>query len=87
MSTSQAQPDWELSKENIQPLKNGRKASKLENISKPRDLKALNEERLKYETEIRMYDGEDPLDPWHRSVIPVDHLQFQKNSKIWTKYY
>ena len=65
---SSTQPDWELSKENIQPLKSGRKASKLENISKPQDLKALNEERMHYETELRMYDGNDPLDPWYRSV-------------------
>ena len=65
---SSTQPDWELSKENIQPLKSGRKASKLENISKPQDLKALNEERMQYETELRMYDGNDPLDPWYRSV-------------------
>ena len=65
---SATQPDWELSKENIQPLKSGRKASKLENISKPKDLKVLNEERMQYETELRMYDGNDPLDPWYRSV-------------------
>ena len=68
MSTTE--PDWELSKENIQPLKSGRKASKLENICKPKDAKILAEERQQYETEIRMYDGEDPLDPWHRSVSP-----------------
>ena len=65
---SATQPDWELSKENIQALKSGRKASKLENISKPKDLKVLNEERMQYETELRMYDGNDPLDPWYRSV-------------------
>ena len=85
MSTSQAQPDWELSKENIQPLKNGRKASKLENISKPKDLKALNEERQKYETEIRMYDGDDPLDPWHRSVISFQTGK-SLTSHFWFRY-
>ena len=69
---SSTQPDWELSKENIQPLKSGRKASKLENISKPKDLKALNEERMQYESELRVYDGNDPLDPWYRSVSVTD---------------
>ena len=77
---SSTQPDWELSKENIQPLKSGRKASKLENISKPKDLKALNEERMQYESELRVYDGNDPLDPWYRSVIIY---KFSSNSKIF----
>ena len=58
--------EWELSKENIQPLKSGRKASKLVNISQPKDIKILNQERQQFETEIRLYDGPDPLDPWYR---------------------
>ena len=60
------QTEWELSKENIQPLKRGRKASKLANLTQPKDLGALNEERQQFETEIRMYDGEDPLDVYYR---------------------
>ena len=33
METNAQQPAWELSKENIQPLKSGRKASKLATIA------------------------------------------------------
>ena len=61
--------EWELSKENIQPLKQGRKASKLSNILQPRDeetMKLLQEERQNFETELRAYAGPDPLDPWYR---------------------
>ena len=61
--------EWELSKENIQPLKGGRKAAKLNNILQPRDeetLKLLQEERQNFETELRSYNGPDPLDPWYR---------------------
>ena len=61
--------EWELSKENIQPLKQGRKASKLSNILQPRDeetTKLLQEERQNFETELRAYSGPDPLDPWYR---------------------
>ena len=61
-----SQAEWELSKENIQPLKSGRKAAKLANISQPKDLKLLNEERQEFESEIRLYNGPDPLDPWYR---------------------
>ena len=93
---SSTQPDWELSKENIQPLKSGRKASKLENISKPKDLKALNEERMQYESELRMYDGPDPLDPWYRPVTrvtnflsPEEFLNFPQiqTGKVYKTYY
>jgi hypothetical protein len=64
--------EWELSKENIQPLKGGRKASKLANILQPRDeetQKLLQEERQNFETELRSYNGTDPLDPWYRLAL------------------
>ena len=66
MDSNPSQPEWELSKENIQPLKSGRKASKLANIAQPLDLKALNEQRQHFENELRLYDGQDPLDPWYK---------------------
>ena len=71
MERESSSAEWELSKENIQPLKEGRKAAKLANILQPRDeetLKIMQEERQKFETEIRSYNGPDPLDPWFRSV-------------------
>ena len=66
METNSQQPAWELSKENIQPLKSGRKAAKLATIAQPLDLKALNEERQHFENELRMYAGDDPLEPWYK---------------------
>lgn len=66
METKSGPSEWELSKENIQPLKSGRKASKLANITQPKDLGLLNEERQQFETQIRIYDGPDPMDTWYR---------------------
>jgi len=75
--------EWELSKENIQPLKQGRKASKLSNILQPRDeetTKLLQEERQNFETELRAYSGSDPLDPWYRYIAWVEQ-EYPKGGK------
>jgi len=75
--------EWELSKENIQPLKQGRKASKLSNILQPRDeetTKLLQEERQNFETELRAYSGPDPLDPWYRYIAWVEQ-EYPKGGK------
>jgi len=75
--------EWELSKENIQPLKGGRKASKLSNILQPRDeetMKLLQEERMSFETELRAYSGPDPLDPWYRYIAWVEQ-EYPKGGK------
>jgi len=75
--------EWELSKENIQPLKGGRKASKLANILQPRDeetQKLLQEERQNFETELRSYSGPDPLDPWYRYIAWVEQ-EYPKGGK------
>jgi len=75
--------EWELSKENIQPLKQGRKASKLSNILQPRDeetMKLLQEERQNFETELRAYAGPDPLDPWYRYIAWVEQ-EYPKGGK------
>jgi len=75
--------EWELSKENIQPLKGGRKAAKLNNILQPRDeetQKLLQEERQNFETELRSYNGPDPLDPWYRYIAWVEQ-EYPKGGK------
>jgi len=75
--------EWELSKENIQPIKQGRKASKLSNILQPRDeetMKLLQEERQHFETELRAYNGPDPLDPWYRYIAWVEQ-EYPKGGK------
>jgi len=67
--------EWENSKENIQPLKHGRKVNTLNTVLQFRDeetQKLLNEERAQFETEIRSYAGDDPLDPWYRYISWVE---------------
>ena len=61
--------EWEQSKENIQPLAGGRKASKLSGLN--HNMEMLNQERQQFEVELRSYDGPDPLDPWFRYLLTV----------------
>ncbi|KAF3701351.1 Mitotic checkpoint serine/threonine-protein kinase BUB1 beta [Channa argus] len=59
--------EWELSKENIQPLRRGRAMSALQQaLSQQQD--AIHHQRQAFESELRMYDGDDPLDVWDRYI-------------------
>ncbi|XP_075874429.1 mitotic checkpoint serine/threonine-protein kinase BUB1 beta [Nelusetta ayraudi] len=63
--------DWELSKENIQPLRRGRNMSSLNRALSQLhegDSTAVNQQRQAFESELRMYEGDDPLDVWHRYI-------------------
>ncbi|XP_070777122.1 mitotic checkpoint serine/threonine-protein kinase BUB1 beta [Enoplosus armatus] len=63
--------EWELSKENIQPLRRGRDISALHQaLSQQQDglSSAINQQRQAFESELRMYDGDDPLDVWDRYI-------------------
>ncbi|XP_029981883.1 mitotic checkpoint serine/threonine-protein kinase BUB1 beta [Sphaeramia orbicularis] len=63
--------EWELCKENIQPLRRGRHISALqEALSQQQegDNSAINQQRQAFESELRMYDGDDPLDVWDRYI-------------------
>ncbi|XP_054469430.1 mitotic checkpoint serine/threonine-protein kinase BUB1 beta isoform X2 [Anoplopoma fimbria] len=63
--------EWELSKENIQPLRRGRDASALHQaLSQQQDglNSAINQQRQSFESELRMYEGDDPLDVWDRYI-------------------
>ncbi|XP_075964693.1 mitotic checkpoint serine/threonine-protein kinase BUB1 beta [Anarhichas minor] len=63
--------EWELSKENIQPLRRGRAISALHQaLSQQQDglSSAINQQRQAFESELRMYDGDDPLDVWDRYI-------------------
>ncbi|KAK5857234.1 hypothetical protein PBY51_010492 [Eleginops maclovinus] len=63
--------EWELSKENIQPLRRGRAISALNQaLSQQQDglSSTINQQRQAFESELRMYDGDDPLDVWDRYV-------------------
>lgn len=66
------QGQWELSKENIQPLKQGRKATVLSVALDENAQKKLALERQEYEKELRTYSGDDPLDIWYRYVVWVE---------------
>ncbi|XP_068608168.1 mitotic checkpoint serine/threonine-protein kinase BUB1 beta [Brachionichthys hirsutus] len=62
--------EWELSKENIQPLRRGRAISALHQALQQQDgdNSAINQQRQAFESELRMYDGDDPLDVWDRYI-------------------
>ncbi|XP_034051522.1 mitotic checkpoint serine/threonine-protein kinase BUB1 beta [Thalassophryne amazonica] len=63
--------EWELSKENIQPLRRGRTMSALHQaLSQQQDgiSSVTSQQRQAFESELRMYDGEDPLDVWDRYI-------------------
>ncbi|XP_074641386.1 uncharacterized protein LOC141899120 isoform X2 [Tubulanus polymorphus] len=64
--------EWELSKENVQPLKQGRQIANLSAAlcmmnSGSSDIR-LQEEKQQFENEIRTYSGDDPLEVWHRYI-------------------
>ncbi|XP_068436635.1 mitotic checkpoint serine/threonine-protein kinase BUB1 beta [Clinocottus analis] len=63
--------EWELSKENIQPLRRGRDVSVLHQaLSQQQDglSSAINQQRQAFESELRIYEGDDPLDVWDRYI-------------------
>jgi hypothetical protein len=72
----EAGAQWELSKENIQPLKQGRKVAKLNTILHQHQdedtARQIQGERRQFEEELREYSGEDPLDPWYRYIQWVE---------------
>ena len=75
--------EWELSKENIQPLKQGRNMAKLSHSLHQQDedtVRAIQEERRGFEEELRSYAGEDALDPWYR-YIQVGAIKLNKDKK------
>nr|XP_053649275.1 uncharacterized protein LOC128700239 [Cherax quadricarinatus] len=60
---------WELSKENIQPLKQGRKARVLTMALDGSAAQKLNAARQAFEEEILTYSGDDPLDVWYQYAL------------------
>ncbi|XP_078515905.1 mitotic checkpoint serine/threonine-protein kinase BUB1 beta [Lissotriton helveticus] len=63
--------EWELSKENVQPLKKGRAMSTLQEVLTLQESShhpAIQQQKLAFEQEIRSYTGDDPLDVWDRYV-------------------
>ncbi|XP_077179023.1 mitotic checkpoint serine/threonine-protein kinase BUB1 beta isoform X2 [Paroedura picta] len=63
--------EWELSKENVQPLKQGRVVAALEEALAQQDVSshaAIQQQKREFESEIRFYCGDDPLDVWDRYI-------------------
>ncbi|XP_061855752.1 mitotic checkpoint serine/threonine-protein kinase BUB1 beta [Colius striatus] len=64
--------EWELSKENVQPLRQGRVMSTLqEALAQQQETSihtTLQLKKQEFESEIRFYSGDDPLDVWDRYI-------------------
>ncbi|XP_022091010.1 uncharacterized protein LOC110979487 isoform X2 [Acanthaster planci] len=63
--------EWELSKENVQPLKHGRKVTSLTAALQPHNVdqhQQLILQRQAKEAALRSYTGDDPLQPWHEYI-------------------
>ncbi|CAN0407228.1 unnamed protein product [Lampetra planeri] len=63
---------WELSKENVRLLPGGRSAAAINEAFQKQEAtdcaEQLRRQKIAFETEIRLYSGEDPLDVWDRYV-------------------
>ncbi|KAI5278676.1 mitotic checkpoint serine/threonine-protein kinase BUB1 beta isoform X1 [Manis pentadactyla] len=63
--------EWELSKENVQPLRQGRIMSTLQGALAQQEAACnttLQQQKRAFESEIRFYAGNDPLDVWDRYI-------------------
>ncbi|XP_035755999.1 mitotic checkpoint serine/threonine-protein kinase BUB1 beta [Egretta garzetta] len=63
--------EWELSKENVQPLRQGRVMSTLQEALAQQEASihtAVQLKKQEFESEIRFYSGDDPLDVWDRYI-------------------
>lgn len=69
---SESGEEWELSKENIRPIQQGRKqkALKVALASHPEDV--ITQERQSFENELRTYSGNDPLSVWCKYIKWVE---------------
>ncbi|GJQ82791.1 Bub1 [Trypoxylus dichotomus] len=74
MQTSEM--DFDLSKENIQPLRGGRNASQLVIALQAQNNQDYQRELLQqkeaFEDAIRAYDGDDPLDNWYNYISWIE---------------
>uniref|UniRef100_A0A8C4T5E9 BUB1 mitotic checkpoint serine/threonine kinase B n=1 Tax=Erpetoichthys calabaricus TaxID=27687 RepID=A0A8C4T5E9_ERPCA len=63
--------EWELCKENVQPLKQGRTISALQEALSQQEGTShspIHQQQQTFETEIRFCNGDDPLDIWDRYI-------------------
>ncbi|XP_052789856.1 mitotic checkpoint serine/threonine-protein kinase BUB1-like isoform X2 [Mya arenaria] len=64
-----ADNEWELSKENVQPIKQGRRMSSLNAGLRGNDEHRIREEKHVFETELRTYAGDDPIEVWYKYIL------------------
>ncbi|XP_067682886.1 mitotic checkpoint serine/threonine-protein kinase BUB1-like [Haliotis asinina] len=66
--------EWELSKENVRPRKQGRNVSSLSVALQPQDdqMVVIKQQKQAFESELRTYTGSDPLDTWDRYIRWTD---------------
>ncbi|XP_023658060.1 mitotic checkpoint serine/threonine-protein kinase BUB1 beta [Paramormyrops kingsleyae] len=68
---AEGEAEWELCKENIQPLRRGRAISALHQALSQQDgagYAAIQQQKQAFESELRLYSGDDPLDVWDRYI-------------------
>ncbi|XP_063700923.1 probable inactive serine/threonine-protein kinase bub1 [Culicoides brevitarsis] len=76
--------DFDMSKENIQPLRSGRNAEYLSIALSAENeeaiLKELEQQRLNHETRIQNYVGSDPLEAWYDYISWIEQT-YPKSGK------
>ncbi|CAI9553469.1 unnamed protein product [Staurois parvus] len=68
---AQGGDEWELSKENVQPLRQGRAMSTLQEVLSQQESSnhhSIQQQKQTFELELRFYNGDDPLDVWDRYI-------------------
>ncbi|XP_069806587.1 mitotic checkpoint serine/threonine-protein kinase BUB1 beta isoform X2 [Dendropsophus ebraccatus] len=68
---AQGGDEWELCKENVQPLRQGRVMATLQEVLSQQDSAhhhAIQQQKQAFELELRFYTGDDPLDVWDRYI-------------------
>lgn len=64
--------EFDLAKENIQPLAQGRNASILQASLKVESPQELLRQRKELEREIHQYNGDDLLEPWYNYISWIE---------------
>ncbi|XP_050431084.1 mitotic checkpoint serine/threonine-protein kinase BUB1 beta-like [Adelges cooleyi] len=89
MNAADTSDALDLTKENIRPLRQGRKPTQLETAlqaqSNTEVQQKLNKEKDKYEHDIRTYEGEDPLAPRFEYIKWLEqmYLTHGPDSNFW----
>lgn len=70
--------DFDIAKENIQPLASGRNVEHLETAliaeSDQEIQQKLREQRNEFEKAIQIYEGDDPLQLWYDYIVWVEQV-------------